>query len=51
MKGFWPTVSLGTPRAPSVPCSARAVAMAVLGLGDMVICVGASTPPAVAAGD
>ena len=36
MKGFLPTVTLGTARAPSVPCSARAITIAGLGLGAIV---------------
>lgn len=36
MKGFFPTVTLGTARAPRVPCSARAVTIAGLGLGAIV---------------
>lgn len=37
MNGCFPTVSLGIPRAPSRPCSARADAMAVFRLGVMML--------------
>lgn len=44
MKGFLPTVTLGTARAPRVPCSARAITIGGLGLGAIVGAVAATVP-------
>lgn len=44
MKGFLPTVTLGTARAPRVPCSARAITIPGLGLGVIVGAVAAAVP-------